>query len=152
MWLLSLHLDFLLLFFAFLLSVFLFTFFHFSDEQQPELNKKFMENLCDSANNGCEGTYDVLYLPLRKKQPSSPCVPQVPCSMSLPRATVIAAHQAKVQSTESPNGPAPVELNAIMTNIEDLIGDTQSGAEGTDLEEPIASFMGSTETCVGRRQ
>ena len=22
-----------------------------------------MENLCDSANNGCEGTYDVLYLP-----------------------------------------------------------------------------------------
>ena len=52
-----------LFFSAFLLSVFLFTFFHFSDEQQPELNKKIMENLCDSANNGCEDTYDVLYLP-----------------------------------------------------------------------------------------
>ena len=37
---------------AFLLSVFLFPFFHFSDEQHPELNKKIMENLCDSANNG----------------------------------------------------------------------------------------------------
>ena len=36
---------------AFLLSVFLFPFFHLSDEQQPELNKKIMENLCDSANN-----------------------------------------------------------------------------------------------------
>ena len=48
---------------AFLLSIFLFPFFHLSDEQQPELNKKFMENLCDSANNGGEGTYDVLYLP-----------------------------------------------------------------------------------------
>ena len=34
-----------------------------SYEQQPELNKKIMENLCDSANNGSEGTYDVLYLP-----------------------------------------------------------------------------------------
>ena len=42
--------------FAFLLSVFLFPFFHLSDEQQPELNKKIMENLCDSATNGCEGT------------------------------------------------------------------------------------------------
>ena len=49
--------------FAFLLSVFLSLFFHLSDEQQPELNKKIMENLCDSANNGGEGTYDVLYLP-----------------------------------------------------------------------------------------
>ena len=48
---------------AFLLSIFLFPFFHLSDEQQPELNKKIMENLCDSANNGSEGTYDVLYLP-----------------------------------------------------------------------------------------
>ena len=26
-------------------------------------DKKFMENLHNSANNGCEGTYDVLYLP-----------------------------------------------------------------------------------------
>ena len=50
-------------FFAFLLSVFLFPFFHLSDEQQPELNKKIMESLCDSATNGCEGTYDVLYIP-----------------------------------------------------------------------------------------
>ena len=48
--------------FTFLLSVFLSLFFHLSDEQQPELNKKIMENLCDSANNGGEGTYDVLYL------------------------------------------------------------------------------------------
>ena len=48
---------------AFLLSVFLFPFFHLSDEQQPELNKKIMENLCDSATSGGEGTYDVLYLP-----------------------------------------------------------------------------------------
>ena len=51
-----------LYFSAFLLSVFFFPFFHLSDEQQPELNKKIMENLCDSANNGSEGTYDVLYL------------------------------------------------------------------------------------------
>ena len=49
--------------FTFLLSVFLFPFFHLSDEQQPELNKKIMENLCESANNEGEGTYDVLYLP-----------------------------------------------------------------------------------------
>ena len=48
---------------AFLLSVFLFPFFHLSDEQQPELNKKIMESLCDSANNGGEDTYDFLYLP-----------------------------------------------------------------------------------------
>ena len=47
---------------AFLLSVFLFTFFHLSDEQQPELNKKIMEHLCNSATNGSEGTYDALYL------------------------------------------------------------------------------------------
>ena len=53
-----------LYFLAFLLSVFLFPFFHLSDEQQPELNKKIMENLCDSATNGGEGTYDVLYLPI----------------------------------------------------------------------------------------
>ena len=52
-----------LCFLAFLLSVFLFPFFHLSDEQQPELNKKIMENLGDSANNGGEGTYDFLYLP-----------------------------------------------------------------------------------------
>ena len=49
--------------FAFLLSVFLFSFFLLSDEQQPELNKKIMENLRYSATNGGEGTYDVLYLP-----------------------------------------------------------------------------------------
>ena len=48
---------------AFLLSVFLFPFFHFSDEQQPELKKKIMENLRHSAANGGEDTYDVLYLP-----------------------------------------------------------------------------------------
>ena len=51
-----------LYFSAFFLSVFFSPFFHLSDEQQPELNKKIMENLCDSANNGDEGTYDVLYL------------------------------------------------------------------------------------------
>ena len=49
-----------LYFSAFLLSV---PFFHLSDEQQPELYKKDMENLCDSANKGGEGTYDVLHLP-----------------------------------------------------------------------------------------
>ena len=48
---------------AFLLSFFLFPFFHLSDEQQPELNKKIMENLRYSATNGGEGTDDVLYLP-----------------------------------------------------------------------------------------
>ena len=48
--------------FAFLLSVFLFSLFHLSDEQQPELNKKIIENLCDSATDGGEGTCDVLYL------------------------------------------------------------------------------------------
>ena len=47
-----------LYFSAFLLSVFLFTFFHLNDE--PELCKKIMESLCDSADNGGEGTYDVL--------------------------------------------------------------------------------------------
>ena len=56
---------------AFLLSVFLFPFFHLSDEQQPELNKKIMENLCDSANNGGEGTYDVLYLTTRYEAPET---------------------------------------------------------------------------------
>ena len=48
---------------SFLLSFFLFSFFHLSDEQQPELNKNIMENLRYSVTNGCEGTYDVLYLP-----------------------------------------------------------------------------------------
>ena len=56
-----------LYFLAFLLSVFLFPFFHLSVEQQPELNKKIMENLCDSATDGGEGTYDVLYLPTLPK-------------------------------------------------------------------------------------
>ena len=49
-----------LYFSAFLLSV---PFFHLSDEQQPELNKKDMEILCNSANKGGEDTYDFLYLP-----------------------------------------------------------------------------------------
>ena len=53
--------------FAFLLSSFLFPFFHLSDEQQPELNKKIMENLRYSATNGGEGTCDVLYLPTPSK-------------------------------------------------------------------------------------
>ena len=44
---------------AVLLSVFLFTFFHLSDEQQPELDKKDMENQCDSAHNGGEDTNSV---------------------------------------------------------------------------------------------
>ena len=57
---------------AFLLSVFLFSLFHLSDEQQPELNKKIMENLRDSANNGGEGTYDVFQL-------ISPPLLQDPC-------------------------------------------------------------------------
>ena len=48
---------------AFLLSFFLSPFFYLSDEQQPELNQKIMENLRSSATNGGEGTYDVLYLP-----------------------------------------------------------------------------------------
>ena len=48
---------------AFLLSAFLFPFFHVSDERQPKLNKKLMENLHNSANNGCGDTCDVLYLP-----------------------------------------------------------------------------------------
>ena len=60
--------------FTFLLSVFLFPFFHLSDEQQPELNKKIMENLCDSAINGCEGTYDVLYLPTEPKTQCKVCL------------------------------------------------------------------------------
>ena len=46
--------------FTFLLSAFFFPFFHLSDEQQLELNKKIMENLCDSANNGGEGTNDLI--------------------------------------------------------------------------------------------
>ena len=44
---------------AFLLSV---SFLHLSDEQQPELYTKDMENLCDSATKGSEDTYDFLYL------------------------------------------------------------------------------------------
>ena len=63
MWLLSLRLDFLLLPLRFPPVLFPLPFFHLSDEQQPELNKKFMENLRNSATKGSEGTYDVLYLP-----------------------------------------------------------------------------------------
>ena len=48
---------------AFLLSFFLSPFFYLSDEQQPELSQKIMENLYYSATNGGEGTNDVLYLP-----------------------------------------------------------------------------------------
>ena len=48
---------------AFLLSFFLSPCFYLSDEQQPELSQKIMENLRYSATNGGEGTYDVLYLP-----------------------------------------------------------------------------------------
>ena len=62
---------------AFLLSVFLFPFFHLSDEQQPELYKKIMENLCDSANNGGEGTYDVFYLPTGYEA-QRPCLQRAP--------------------------------------------------------------------------
>ena len=40
---------------AFLLSFFSSTFVHHSDEQQTELNKKFMENLRYSATNRAEG-------------------------------------------------------------------------------------------------
>ena len=36
-------------------------FFHLSDDQQQEFNKNIMKNLCESANNGSEGTYDVLH-------------------------------------------------------------------------------------------
>ena len=61
MWLLSLLLDFLFLPLRFPRVPFLCPFFHLSDEQQPE--KKIMENLCDTATNGGEGTYDVGYLP-----------------------------------------------------------------------------------------
>ena len=43
-------------------SVFFSTLFHLSYEQQPELYKKDMENLCDSTTKGCEDTYDFLYL------------------------------------------------------------------------------------------
>ena len=50
---------------AFLLSVFLFPFFHLSDEQQPELNKKDMENLRHSAANEGEDTYDV-FIPTKR--------------------------------------------------------------------------------------
>ena len=63
MWLLSLRLDFLLLPLRLPPVLFPLPFFHLSDEQQPELNKKFMENLRNSATKGSEGTYDVLYLP-----------------------------------------------------------------------------------------
>ena len=44
-----------LYFTAFLMSFFLSPFFYLSDEQQPELNQKIMENLWNSANGG-EGT------------------------------------------------------------------------------------------------
>ena len=50
-------------FFTFLLSIFLFPFFHLSDEQQPELYKKNMENLRHSAANESEDTYDVFNSP-----------------------------------------------------------------------------------------
>ena len=53
MWLLFLLLDLILV------LLHLPPDFHLSDEQQRELNKKIMENLCDSANNGGEGTYEV---------------------------------------------------------------------------------------------
>ena len=51
--------------FAFLLSVFLFPFFHLSDEQQPELYKKDMESLRHFAANWGEDTCDLLHLPGR---------------------------------------------------------------------------------------
>ena len=60
-----------LYFLAFLLSFFLFPIFHLSDEQQPELNKKIMENLRYSATNRGEGTCDVLYLPTSRSRQMS---------------------------------------------------------------------------------
>ena len=38
--------------FAFVLSVFLFPFFHLSDEQQPASTRRSWKTLCNSANNG----------------------------------------------------------------------------------------------------
>ena len=54
--------------FAFLQSIFLFPFFHLSDEQRPELNEKIMDNLCDSATNGCQGTYDVRHFTTSRQE------------------------------------------------------------------------------------
>ena len=65
--------------FTFLLSVFLFPFFHLSDEQQPGLNKKIMENLRHFAANGGEDTYDVFYLSIF----SAPSLPVVWCGFDL---------------------------------------------------------------------
>ena len=48
-----------LYFSAFLLSV---PFFHLSDDQQPELYKKDMENPVRLRYQRCEDTYDFLYL------------------------------------------------------------------------------------------
>ena len=79
MWLLSLRLDFLLLPLHLPPVCLPFFFFHLSDEQQPELNKKIMENLCDSANNGGEGTYDVFFLTTHlewKKQDTISVMPE----------------------------------------------------------------------------
>ena len=40
-----------------------------------------------------------------------------------------------------------------MSNIQELIGEAQSRAEGTDLEGSIASLVRSRQKkCVGRRQ
>ena len=50
---------------------FLSPFFHLSDEQQPELNQRIMENLRYSATNGGEDTYDVPHLPTDHPDPPS---------------------------------------------------------------------------------
>ena len=42
----------------------------------------------------------------------------------------------------------PMEINAIMRNIEELSGEAQPRAESTDLEESIASLVRSRENSV----
>ena len=52
--------------------------------------------------------------------------------------------------SQSPNGLAPMELNATMSSIDERIGESQSRAEGTDLVESIASLVRSREREVCR--
>ena len=45
--------------------------------------------------------------------------------------------------SQMPSGPVAMELNAIMDNIGELIGEAQTRAEGADMAESTASLMRS---------
>ena len=60
-------------------------------------------------------------------------------------------HDSVIDS-QSTNGPAPMEINSTVSNREEVIGEAQPRAEGTDLEEAIASLVGTRERKLGWTQ